>query len=119
MKIATVKYEGPMTSKRFRGPSGEVYNLNNPRGGDASPVELDNVRDAEKFEKIGGPYTVEWTSVGKVVRTTEGPLESLKEIGYRQKQKLAKEFGVKANQSESDLEEELQPVVEQIVEEEF
>lgn len=75
--------------------------------------------DALHFDRMGSPYEVVWTGVGKVARSGKKPLKSLKKMGYRQKQSLAKEFGIKANQSEDDLEDELRPVVEQLVEEEF
>lgn len=119
MKIAEVTYVGTMTSNKHRGPSGESYYFRAPRGQEPRPEVIDNVDDALHFDRMGSPYEVEWTGVGKVARSGKKPLKSLKKMGYRQKQALAKEFDIKANQSEDDLEDELRPVVEQLVEEEF
>jgi hypothetical protein len=83
-------------------------------------VSVDNVKDAEYFEGCEG-FAVEWTPTGRVVKATYGPVSSAKKVlkeqlGYRDKQKLAKERGIKANQSEEELEEELEQVVEQLAE---
>lgn len=83
-------------------------------GGEPVPVSLDSVVDALHFDDQGSPFVVEWTAVGLLVRSAKPPVDALKELGYRQKQKVAKQFDIRANQSEEDLEEELQPYVEQL-----
>ena len=114
MKLAEVYYEGPMKSKRFKGPSGELYRMKNPMGGDARPVTIESVADAKHYDQQGDPFKVEWTALGLLVRSAKPPLETLKELGYRKKQKIAKEFGVQASQTEDDLEEDLEPYVKEL-----
>lgn len=114
MKIADVYYEGSMQSKRFKGPSGELYRMKNPMGGDARPVTVESVPDAKHYDQQGDPFRVEWTALGLIVRSAKPPLDTLKELGYRQKQRLAKQFDIQANQTEEDLEDDLEPYVKEL-----
>lgn len=60
----------------------------------------------------------EWTVRGRLVkqltREYESPEAMLNDYGYRAKQRFAKAFGIKANQSEEELEQELETEVEEL-----
>lgn len=121
MKIATVYYEGQNRRHSRRGPSDERYQFQKgQRGSPDIPAETDSVEDALYFAE-NDTFRVEWTAVGKVAKASqelEGPatgIESmLSEMGYRQKQKLAKSLGLKAGGPEDELDERLKPEVEQL-----
>lgn len=108
MKLADVTYEGPMRTHTYRCTSGRSYTFVRGR-----PKPIDNLDDAREMAK---GFEVDWTLHGEIARRTDGSLEQAREVvsemGYRQKQKLAKTVGIKANQSEEDLEEELKEQVE-------
>jgi hypothetical protein len=114
MKVAQVYYEGSMQSKKFKGPSGELYRMKNPMGGDARPVTIEKIADAKHYDQQGDPFKVEWTALGLIARSAKSPLETLKELGYRKKQRLAKQFDIQANQTEEDLEDDLEPYVKEL-----
>lgn len=118
MNLAKVRYNGPMTSQRYRGPSGEVYNFKNPMGGKSRPLTVENVEDVRTFDN-NDAYDVNWTVLGRIATSTKEPVEALRDMGYRKKQQLAKQFDIRANQSADSLEDELQPHVEELVKEEF
>lgn len=116
MNVAEVKYTGVMRSMNARG-----YNFQYPSGNEGPrPTDVTSVEDAEWFESQD-VYEVDWTPQGKLARKIETPVENAKEVlsdlGYRQKQRLVKvyEVNVKANASEEELDEALQPVAEEMV----
>ncbi len=114
MKYADVTYTGPMKHHRHKTETGNWYEFNHER-----PVPVGSVEDAEMFAGLE-PFTVEWTIHGQLARQVGDEVgsvsEALSTFGYRQKQSLAKTLGIKANQSEEDLEEELQEEVDSLQE---
>lgn len=121
MKYAEVTYSGPMQTHNERGPSGETYRFVNPQGGSPRATAVESVTDALFFEEKGSPFEVEWSAQGDLIKKAGGPIsdasEVLKEIGYHQKKKIAKSFGVHPDDSHPDqeqLNEELEPVVEDL-----
>lgn len=120
MKYADIKYVGPMQSQITRRPSGEKYTLKNPMGGSPTPTPCSSLQDALSFDS-NDAYEVEWTAKGEVAKKASGPIsdvsEILSEFGYHQKKKLAKAFGVPTEDShptEDELDEELEPVVQDL-----
>lgn len=116
MKVAEVTYVGPMQYAYPKPPSGEDYRI-----WSGSSVPVHNVDDAQFFdEEKGEIYEVDWTAQGRLMSEVKDDVsdakEALKSLGYRQKQTLAKSFGIKANQTEDELEEELQEVAEELQE---
>lgn len=121
MKYAEVTYTGPMTSNTVHGPSNESYRFRNPMGGSPRPTTIEDVDDALFFERQGDPYTVEWSTQGKLAKKLGGPVsdvkEALSDVGYHEKKRLAKAFGVKPEAShptQEELDAELEPVVEDL-----
>ena len=121
MKYAEVTYHGPMTSNTVHGPSNESYRFRNPMGGSPRPTVVEDVDDALFFEQQGDPYSVDWSTQGKLAKKVGGPVsdvsEALKEIGYHEKKRLAKAFGVNPEEShptQEELDAELEPVVEDL-----
>lgn len=112
MKVAEVTYQGPMRTHFYKVQSGKRYKL---KAHEAKAV--DSIQDAEEFDEQDG-FEVSWTVNGELMRHTDGTLESarqmLSDFGYRKKQELAKSLGIKANQSEEDLEEALQEEVDSL-----
>lgn len=110
MKLADVTYEGPMRSHIYRCRSGNTYTFNRGR-----PVPVYDMDDAKEMAE---GFDVDWTIHGEILRRTDGSLDSMREeiaaFGYRKKQSLAKSLGIKANQSEEELEEQLQEEVEEL-----
>lgn len=118
MKVATVQYVGRSLHHSRRGPSDERYRFVRTTSGNSdSAVGVESVEDALYFERKG-VFEVEWTPLGQLVRQTDGPVteaeSALANIGYRQKQKMAKSLGLKASGSEEELEERLKPEVEEL-----
>lgn len=115
MRVADVEYDGPMRQNRQRTPNGNVYILDIQ-----TTTEVNSVADAEWFER-GNSVTVNWTPQGRIILKlrdeVDGTGELLESLAYRSKQKLASAFGIKGNQSEDDLDEQLQPVVEDLQQE--
>lgn len=108
MKIADVRYNGPMRSTHRHGPSGETYYLQRIQGQPATEwVPVYQVEDAARFDRTDS-LEVRWTSVGALIREVGVPIREIgahmKDLSYRQKQKVAKALGVKANKPESELE---------------
>lgn len=112
MKIADVTYTGPMRMHYQSCPSGNTYTLKKDR-----PVAFDSLEDVKHLEDAN-TIEVDMTIHGEILRHTDGSLDDIREtvsgFGYRKKQALAKKLGVKANQSEEELEEALQEEVEQL-----
>lgn len=119
MKVATVTYQGEMRSHYRRGASGERYNFDNPPGSDPLPVAVSSVKDARKMAE-NDVFDVEWTAVGHFARTVGESAKnagmSLKDMSYRQKQKLVKtlDIDIAGNAPEDELNEAIEPVVEEL-----
>lgn len=111
MKLATVSYEGSVRHKRHRAPSGRVYRFN------GTGVAISSLEDMRYF--AGKPnYEVDANTVGLLAERYGDEIGEvkggLKEMGYRQKQKIAKMAGISANQAEEDLEDALEDLAEQL-----
>ena len=121
MKIADVTYIGRSRRHSRRGPSGTRYSW--PRttsGNEDPPAAVDSIEDAIYFAE-SGVFEVEWTAMGRIARLSqslEGPatgIESmLEEMGYNEKQRLAKRLGLKAGGKEEELEDRLRPEIEKL-----
>lgn len=118
MKVAKVRYTEGARVRTFTGPTGQKYTFKHYTEG-KHYASVEEVEDALFFDDRDS-FVVSWTPAGLIARATHGSIESAKEVlsslDYRQKQKLAKDRGIKANQSEEELEEELQKAVEQLAE---
>lgn len=120
MKLAEVRYTGTMRSNMRKGTNGNVYKFRNPMGGEPIPEPVYVLRDALDFEQVD-ELEVDWTVQGELAKRVgvkaSNAADALKEMSYRQKQKLVSALepeGVKGNAPEEELEEALQPVVEQL-----
>ena len=106
MKLAEVKCASQSRSTTHRVPSGRKYRF---RSGER--VEVTALEDVRYFAESPA-YDVNWTARGMLAAKMAGGEDSvadaISEFSYRAKQELAKTFGIKANQSEEDLEEQLQ-----------
>lgn len=115
MKVAKVRYVGSMRSQHYRLDSGERVRFSR-----TDWLSFDDIEVVREFVEEPA-YEVEWTSRGKLLNEfyDEGReiTDALTNLAYRQKQKLAKELGIKANQSEEELKEELEEEVEKLAEE--
>jgi len=80
-------------------------------------VPVETVEDAAYFDEHES-FAVDWTPAGLLARATSGATSSVKSalssLDYRDKQKLAKENGIKANQSEEELEAELAEAADEL-----
>lgn len=120
MKLAEVRYVGPMRSHIRTAPSGQDYTFRKGQG-DApdvlAPVSV--LEDASAFDRME-QFEVEWTTRGQLLRRVAGPVDDATEViadlSYRQKQRLVQALGidVSANSSEEELEAALQPVAEEM-----
>lgn len=121
MKIADVRYTGTMRSNMRKGEEGTLYKLRNPMGGEPIPEPVYNLHDALNFERVD-ELQVDWTVQGEVARRVgrqaSNAKDALTSLSYRQKQRLVKALGmedVKGNAPEEELEEALQPVVDEMM----
>ena len=118
MKVAEVRYTGRKRRDRRRGPSGEEYHFHRSQEG-ATPLAVSSVKDAEYFAETG-VHDVEWTGLGEVVKSTDGPLTSveamLDDMVYQEKQRLASKLGTKASGKEEEIDERLKPRIEDLQE---
>ena len=121
MKIADVYYTGRGRRHSRRGPSGERYSFQRTTS-DVEPLSnpVKSVQDAVFFAQ-SEVFEVEWTAMGRVARLSqslEGPATGveamLEELGYNEKQRLAKRLGLKAGGKEDELEERLRPEIEKL-----
>lgn len=120
MKYADVTYTGPMRSAHRKGESGTEYKFRNPMGGNPSPVAVHSLKDATVLDRQD-VFEVDWTVQGEVARRV-GPSatdahEALSGLSYRQKQRLtsALNLDVKGNAKEDELEEALEPAVDEML----
>lgn len=115
MKVADVRYVGSMRSQHYRRDSGERIRFSRQ-----DPQPVDEIELAREFADEPA-YKVEWTTRGRLLNEfyDEGKevTEAVADLAYRQKQKLAKELGIKANQSEEELKEELEEEVTKLADE--
>lgn len=120
MKYAEVSYHGPMRSMNRYGTEGTYYKFQNPMGGEPRPEPVYNLEDALNFAKQD-VFEVDWTVQGEVARRVGQQVSSaqdaMRELSYRQKQRLttALELDVRANSKEDELEEALEPAVEEML----
>lgn len=115
MDIAKVRYTAfTETVHTHTTPTGGSYKFKYYTH-DTHWTDVDEVEDAKYFDQHES-FAVKWTPAGRIARAANGTIESAKdvldEMGYREKQSLAKDHGIKANQKEEDLNAELQEVVE-------
>jgi hypothetical protein len=123
MKLATVYYTGDNRRHSRRGPSGERYNWSRgTHGASDTPASVESVKDALHFAGLD-VFRVEWTGVGRVAKMSQaleepadGISSMLSDMGYRQKQALAKNLGLKAGGKEEELDARLRPEVEKLQE---
>lgn len=123
MKVADVYYDGRSLRHSRRGPTDERYNFSRGQGGAPDvPAEVESITDALYFDRTED-FRVEWTALGHVARQSQaldapssGIEAMLTDMGYRQKQKLAKRLGLKAHGTEDELTERLQPEIERLEE---
>lgn len=118
MKVAEVYYVGRGRRASRRGPSDERYNFRKTTSeAPDAPTPVHKVEDAIAFEDLAA-FEVDWTPMGRLARATDGPSTSaqaaLSDMGYRAKQEIAKAVGVKANQKEDKLDEELEGEITQL-----
>ena len=118
MELAKVTSTSGARVRTHTAPSQEKYTFKHYTH-DTHWVSVDNVEDAVYFDE-NDSFAVQWTPAGRIARAARGPVSSVKDVlsrlDYREKQKLAKDSGIKANQSEEELEAELQETVEQLAE---
>lgn len=120
MKVAEVTYSGTMRSHNRVGRDGNIYNFKNPMGGEPRSTPVENIHDALEMEKQD-VFDVDWTVQGEVLKRVGGQISNTKEalssLSYRQKQKLISVLGlnVRGNSPEEELEEALEPVVEEMI----
>lgn len=83
-------------------------------------TSVGNLQDARYFDDDSS-YEVDWSAQGKlkaaIARDEDSVIDALNTFSYSAKQKLAKGFGIKANQAEDDLNEALADVAEDLQEE--
>ena len=111
MKLAEVTCSAKSRSTTHRVPdTGNQYRF---RSGQSTSVS--DMQDARYFDRRN-PYTVEWTARGKLksmlIGEEDSAEEAIKSFSYDAKQSLAKAFGIKANQDDETLTEELTGVAE-------
>lgn len=120
MKLADVSYHGPMRSATRYGEEGTYYKFRNPMGGDPQPEAVYNLHDALRFAEQD-VFEVDWTVQGEVARRVGRQVQSaqdaMRELSYRQKQRLttALNLDVKGNSKEEELDEALEPAVEEML----
>ena len=120
MKFAEVSYHGPMRSANRHGEEGAYYKFRNPMGGEPQPEPVYNLNDALSFAKQD-VFEVDWTVQGEVARRVgrqvQNAQDSMRELSYRQKQKLTTALGldVQGNSPEEELDEALEPAVEKML----
>lgn len=89
-------------------------------GGEPRSTPVENIHDALEMEKQD-VFDVDWTVQGEVLKRVGGQISNTKEalssLSYRQKQKLISVLGlnVRGNSPEEELEEALEPVVEEMI----
>lgn len=120
MLVAEVRYVGRQRRHSRRGPSDERYSWQRRTSGvPDKTVEVENVEDALYFDE-SDVFEVEWSPLGRIAKATESPVTdaqaALKQIGYREKQRIAKAFGLNAGGTESELEERIEPEIETLQE---
>lgn len=120
MKVATVTYQGRMRSHNRKGPSGQMYHFSNPVSDDPTTLPVRSLEDARHFEQKSDTFELEYTAQGKVANMVGDSVSNassvLKELSYRQKQRLTSSLNleVKGNAPEEELDEALEPAVEEM-----
>lgn len=122
MKVATVTYQGRMRTHNRKGPSGETYHFTNPSSGAPTEQVVQSLEDARHFEQQDDTFDVDWTAQGRVARMVGDSVADagsvLKNLSYRQKQRLTSSLNldVKGNAPEEELNEALEPAVQEMTE---
>lgn len=116
MKFAEVTCSAKSRSTTHRVPdTGNKYRF---RSGFSTSVEV--LDDARYFAEESS-YDVDWTARGrlasKLVGDNSTASEAVKSLDYTVKQNIAKALGIKANQADEVLAEELEGVAEEMKEE--
>lgn len=120
MKIARARYVGNRAPQTYKGPSAETYTFKS-YGSEVDEehalVALDDLDDARYFEDHPA-VAVEWTAWGTIKREAEGPVNSVKDLGYAMKQKLVGEDGfnleVAGNAAEDEMNEALEEHIKEL-----
>lgn len=120
MLVAEVRYVGRQRRHSRRGPSDERYSWQRRTSGvPDKTVEVENVEDALYFDE-SDVFEVEWSPLGRIAKATESPVTdaqaALNQIGYREKQRIAKALGLNAGGTEDELEERIEPEIETLQE---
>lgn len=111
-----------MRSHNRKGPSGATYHFTNPVSGEPTTLAVHSLEDARQFEQQDETFDVEYTAQGQVARMVGDSVANagsvLKELSYRQKQRLTSSLNleVKGNAPEEELDEALAPAVEEMTE---
>lgn len=118
MKVAKVRLTAGLRSTTQTVPSTRTqYVFRNYTGGRIAWTPVENVEDAAYFDEHQS-FAVQWTPAGHLARAydsaTTSVREALSSLDYREKQALAKERGIKANQSEEELEAELAEAADEL-----
>jgi hypothetical protein len=117
MKVAKARFTAGARVHTHRVPSTRNSYTFQHYTGREHWVPVESVEDAAYFDDHES-FAVEWTPAGLIARATSGAAgsvkEALKTLDYRDKQKLAKERGIKANQSEEELNAELNEAAEEL-----
>lgn len=120
MKYAEISYVGPMRSVFRKGESGTEYRFRSPMGGNPRPVAVHNLQDALSLAEQD-VFEVDWTVQGEVAKrvgpSASNAKDALADLSYRQKQRLTSTLNldVKGNAKEDELEEALEPAVEEML----
>lgn len=115
MKVAEVECLARSRRTTHRVPSGRKYLF---RSGQTT--EVTDLTDARYFAGRN-EYEVSWTARGKLMSKLSGESDSVGDaiasFSYGAKQELAKTFGIAANQSDEELQEQLTEVAEELEQE--
>lgn len=109
MKLATVRCDVKRGSIH-RTPRNNTYHFKPNQSLDVS--SLDDLRYFERRTEYDVSPTVRGKFYAKLVGENESPEDVLSDMGYRAKQSLAKSLGIKANQSDEELTQELEKEVD-------
>jgi hypothetical protein len=119
MKVAKARYVGNRAPQTYKGPSNSTYTFNSYGPGvpeEHAIVEIDDIDDARHFADHPA-VEVEWTPWGTIKREAEGPVESVKDLGYTLKQKLVGDDGFDLEVAGNAAEEEMNEALEEHIKE--
>ena len=119
MKIATVRHTGRLRRVKHRPPgSTETYSFTSrSRIEDSNSVPMESLSDAQYFADRD-VFEVNWTPLGKALTSVSipstGATAMLKEMKYQQKQHLAASLNLGGGGTEEDLNDRLEPAIEDL-----